>query len=260
MATTQSEQRRLTPALMRSLDILELFREHTELTGAEVTRLTGHPRASVHELLTTLAHRGYLRRQEPGGVYHLGVAAFLLGNAYADSLDLRGIGDRIARELCAEVGETINVGVLQGSQVVYLAKVDSTRPVRLVSSRGGTLPAHCTSVGKALLAYLPKDELERIIAGGLPRMTSHSITSGPRLREELIKVRQQGHSYESGESTPGVTCVAAPVRGHDGEVVASLSVSVPDLRWPERSREKWIEVVRSGAARLSHELGHDGPS
>lgn len=260
MATTQPESRRLTPALMRSLDILELFREHTELTGAEVTRLTGHPRASVHELLTTLAHRGYLRRQEPGGVYHLGVAAFLLGNAYADSLDLRGIGDRIARELCGEVGETINVGVLQGAHVVYLAKVDSTRPVRLVSSRGGTLPAHCTSVGKALLAYLPKEELERIIAGGLPRMTSRSITTGPRLREELIKVRQQGHSYESGESTPGVTCVAAPVRGHDGEVVASLSVSVPDLRWPERSKEKWVEVVRSGAARLSHELGHDEPN
>lgn len=252
-----SQERRLTPALMRSLDILELFRERPELTGAEVTRLTGHPRASVHELLTTLAHRGYLRRQEPGGVYHLGVSAFLLGNAYADSLDLRRIGDRIAHELCEEVGETINVGVLQGSEVAYLAKVDSKRPVRLVSARGGTLPACCTSVGKALLAYLPKEELERIISSGLPRMTSRSITAPQRLRNELITVRQQGYSYESGESTPGVTCVAAPVRSHDGEVVASLSVSVPDLRWPERPRTQWVEVVREGAGRLSRELGHD---
>lgn len=247
---------RLTPAVLRSLDILELFLErHDGMTKAEIVAVTGIPRSSVHELLATLSDRDYLRLDPTTGSYQLGVKVYRLGNAFGDQLDLRVIADRAARALSATIDETVNVGVLDGLQVIYLSKVDSSRAVRLVSRMGGTLPASCTAVGKALLAFASAPTITELQAGPLARLTERSITEQPRLAEDLARTRSLGTSYESGESTPDVTCVGAPVRDHTGSVVASMSISVPDLRWPQRTEDEWRRLIKDAADAMSDELG-----
>jgi DNA-binding IclR family transcriptional regulator len=247
---------RLTPAVVRSLDVLELFLDARHgLTAPEVVQRTGLPRTTAHELLTTLAERNYLRRDDRTSTYHLGLSVFRLGNAFAERLDLHSVGLRIAQSVAQECDETVHVGILEGSDVVYVCKVDSTQSVRMVSRMGGRVPASCTAVGKALLAHLPEAELKKLLRKGLSKLTPKSITEPHVLANQLDQIRMSGTAFEAGESNPDVSCVAAPVRDHTGSVVAALSISVPDMRWNQRTPEEWGALASAGAAGFSTELG-----
>jgi IclR family transcriptional regulator, KDG regulon repressor len=247
---------RLTPAVVRSLDILELFLDARHgLTAPEVGQRTGLPRTTVHEMLTTLAARKYLRRDDATATYHLGLSVFRLGNAFAERLDLHAVGLRVARPVSEKCDETVHVAVLDGSDAMYVCKVDSTQSVRMVSRAGGRVPAHCTAVGKTLLAHLPEAERRRLLKEDLERLTPESITEPHVLANQLDEIRKRGLAFEHGESSADVTCVAAPVRDHSGTVVAALSISVPNMRWHYRSVQEWEQLALAGAQTLSCELG-----
>jgi IclR family KDG regulon transcriptional repressor len=247
---------RLTPAVLRSLDVLELFLEARHgLTAPEVVQRTGLPRTTVHELLTTLTERKYLRRDEATATYHLGLSVFRLGNAFAERLDLHAVGLRVAQWVARQCDETVHVGILEGPDVVYVCKVDSTQSVRMVSRMGGRVPASCTAVGKVLLAHLPEADRSRLLRRPLAKLTARSIAEPHALANQLDEIRATGVAFEAGESNPDVSCVGAPIRDHSGAVVAALSISVPDMRWNQRSPEEWAAFACEGAARLSAELG-----
>ncbi|MFI8825560.1 IclR family transcriptional regulator [Streptomyces sp. NPDC053431] len=254
---------RLVPAVTRAFDILELFLQSDEtLSAPEITRRLGLPRTTTHELLTTLAARHYLT-PVPGqpGRYRLGVRTHQLGSRYAEQLDLAAEGRHVAHEIAQTCDETVHVAVLEDLDVIYIAKVDSTHAVRMVSAAGRRLPAHCTSVGKMLLASLPEAELEARVAGrALAPMTPRSITDPAALRAELAAIRARGTATEHRESNPDVSCVAAPVRDGSGQVVAALSISVPVIRWSEERETELAALAAKGAADLSLRLGHrQGP-
>ena len=167
---------------------------------------------------------------------------------------------RTVAETC---DETVHVAILEGTDVIYIAKVDSTHAVRMVSAAGRRLPAHCTSVGKMLLASLPEAELAARVPDGaeLTAMTPNSITEPAALREALAAIRRRGLAVESRESNPDVSCVAAPVQDRSGRVVAALSISVPMIRWSEERQEELAALAVKGARQLSERLGHHvGPA
>ncbi|ARQ70973.1 IclR family transcriptional regulator [Streptomyces marincola] len=251
---------RRVPAVSRALDILELFLDGDgTLSAPEITRRLQLPRTTVHELVTTLAARSYLVPvPEQPGRYRLGVRTYQLGSRYAEQLDLAAEGQQVARAVAETCGETVHVAVLEEADVIYIAKVDSTHAVRMVSAAGRRLPAHCTAVGKMLLASLPPRELaERLPAGGeLPGMTPNSITSPEALRAALDEIRERGFASEQRESNPDVSCVAGPVRNRTGRVVAALSISVPMIRWSADRQEELAALAVRGAAQLSERLGH----
>ncbi len=251
---------RRVPAVSRALDILELFLDGDgTLSAPEITRRLQLPRTTVHELVTTLAARSYLVPvPEQPGRYRLGVRTYQLGSRYAEQLDLAAEGQQVARAVAETCGETVHVAVLEDADVIYIAKVDSTHAVRMVSAAGRRLPAHCTAVGKMLLASLPPRELdERLPAGGeLPAMTPNSITSAEELRTALDQVRERQLASEQRESNPDVSCVAAPVRDRAGRVVAALSISVPMIRWSADRQDELAALAVKGAAQLSERLGH----
>ncbi|MEV8015975.1 IclR family transcriptional regulator [Streptomyces sp. NPDC086554] len=252
---------RLVPAVTRALDILELFLEGDgTLSAPEVTRRLQLPRTTVHELLTTLAARSYLVQiPDQTGRYRLGVRAYQLGSRYAEQLDLAAEGQQVAREVAETCDETVHVAVLEDTDVIYIAKVDSTHAVRMVSAAGRKLPAHCTSVGKMLLASLPPAELEARVAGReLTAMTPNSITEPRALLAALAEIRERGIAAEHRESNPDVSCVAAPVRDSAGRVVAALSISVPMIRWSEDRERELAGLAAKGADDLSVRLGHRG--
>ncbi|AYC41555.1 IclR family transcriptional regulator [Streptomyces griseorubiginosus] len=253
---------RLVPAVTRALDILELFLEGDgTLSAPDIVRRLQLPRTTVHELVTTLAARSYIV-QVPGqpGRYRLGVRPYQLGSRYAEQLDLAAEGQQVARAVAETCDETVHVAILEGTDVIYIAKVDSTHAVRMVSAAGRRLPAHCTSVGKMLLASLPEQLLASRIQEGVPlvAMTPNSITDPVALREALDDIRRRGVAIENRESNPDVSCVAAPVRDRSGQVVAALSISVPMIRWSEDRRAELEQLALKGAGELSERLGHRG--
>lgn len=253
---------RAVPAVTRALDILELFLESAPLSAADITRQLGLPRTTVHELLSTLTDRSYLV-PVPGQPtrYVLGLRLFQLGSVVAEQLDLAHEARREAEKVAARCDETVQVAILDGTDVVYIAKADSTHPVRLVSAVGRRLPAHCTGLGKVLLSGLSTEALDaryprdRELAG----MTPRSITSPARLRIHLAEIRERGIAYDDCESNEAVHCVAAPVYDHTGAMVAAMSISVPSLRWSNERQREWGALVQEGAAVLSRRLGHRPP-
>ncbi|MFL6142946.1 MAG: IclR family transcriptional regulator [Labedaea sp.] len=250
---------RAVPAVARALDILELFLETPDASAPEITERLGLPRTTVHELVTTLAARSYLM-PVPGAPtrYRLGLRLFLLGSSFAERLDLTGEAQVMARETAAACDETVHVALLEGTEVVYIAKVDSTHPVRMVSAVGRRLPAHCTGVGKMLLSGLSQEVLDTRYPRHqeLPAMTPRSITSPRKLRAHLVEVRAAGVAFDDCESNDAVHCVAAPVYESSGAMVAGMSISVPNIRWDDQRRAEWTELVRAGAAALSQRLGY----
>ncbi|HVQ94432.1 MAG TPA: IclR family transcriptional regulator [Mycobacteriales bacterium] len=250
---------RAVPAVSRALDILELFLERPALSAPQITEQLELPRTTVHELLSTLVDRGYLDAVPGAPIsYRLGMRTFQLGSQFADRLDLVREAQEAAAEVALVCDETVHVAVLDGGSVVYVAKVDSTHPVRMVSAVGRRLPAHCTAVGKVLLSALTADALEaRYPAGAvMPAMTPQSITSPARLRAALREVAAAGVAYDDCESNEAVRCVSAPVYDHGGRMVAAMSISTPTIRWTDQRRTEWTGLVRAGAAALSARLGH----
>lgn len=258
MSRTIAAMARLVPAVSRALDILELLLHHPALSATEITGKLGLPRTTVHELVTTLVERGYLSAQ-PGAPtrFRLGPRLFQLGGEFAARLDLTAEASAVAAEVAAACDETVHIAVLEGTEVVYVVKKDSTHPVRMVSAVGRRLPAHCTGVGKVLLSGLPQEVLAARYPGDrpLPGMTANSIRSLSRLRAELAEIRATGVAYDDCESNEAVCCVAAGVYDHAGTMVAAMSISVPTLRWSAPRREELTGLVRRGAAELSGRLG-----
>lgn len=250
---------RAVPAVSRAMDILELFLDHSDLSAPDITERLGLPRTTVHELVTTLVDRSYLIAVSGQPTrYRLGLRLFQLGSVFADQLDLAHESREVAAKVAAECDETVQVAVLDGTDVIYIAKVESTHPVRMVSAVGRRLPAHCTGLGKVLLSGLDEDAFDAHYPADreLPGMTPHSIISPARLRAHLTEVRERGLAYDDCESNEAVHCVAAPVHDHTGAMVAAMSISAPTLRWNEDRRHEWGELVREGAATLSRRLGH----
>lgn len=254
---------RLTPAVVRTLDILELFLDADRtITAPEVVRRTGVPRTTAHELLSTLVARNYLQKDENGSGFRLGVRLLHLGNAYSARFDILAAANEAARELSARTNETVSVALREGADVFYLAKVEPRDTLRLPSSIGQRLPANVTGLGKVLLAYVSPPTLRQLFPDpdALPRMTERSIRSLDTLQHELEGVRETGVAFEREESTPGVWCVAAPVRDSSGAVVAAISLSVPSARFSERPDNDWAELVRAAGAELSSSLGYAAPA
>ncbi|MET0422803.1 MAG: IclR family transcriptional regulator [Actinoplanes sp.] len=251
---------RVVPAVIRALDILELFLDRPQLSAREVAERLDLPRTTVHELLVTLVARAYLISVPGQPVsYRLGMPLFQLGSAFAGRLDLVREAQGVTRDVAAACDEAVHVAVLNGADVVYLVKVDSTHPVRMVSGVGLRLPAHCTAVGKVLLADLDRAGLDAVLTGPLPGMTPASITDPDRLRGHLDRVRAEGVALDDGESDAAMRCVAAAVRDHSGAAVAAMSLSAPIIRWTPQAHEKWTELVREGAATLSIRMGYQAP-
>lgn len=250
--------RMTAPALRRGLDILELLiDEHEGLRVPDITQRLDLPRATTHELVNTLADRGYVTVSKETGRVTLGVKTLRLGAGYERGLDLASVGRECAAGVAAQCGETVQVVVRDGAFAVFIVRIDSTHPVRLVSQVGSRLPASCTAGGKVLLSALPPNELAALIPDDahLERMTPNSITTRERLDADLDVTRARGWGEEFCESNDHVRCVAAPVFDRLGTCVAAMSISIPVLRWDEAVRSRYVELVRAGAAEMSRRLG-----
>lgn len=247
---------REVPALARGLRILELLAAHRgPLRISEIATRLDLPRSATYELIATLRAYRVVDQTTDGSVV-LGAKLYMLGASFAAGVDIGRLSIETARELRDQVDETIQVAVLDDRFVLYIAKVDSSRQLRLVSNIGRRLPAHVTGLGKVLLAALPDTELRELFSGvEMEHFTPTSISTLPALEREVARIRQNGYAIDDCESNVDVRCVAAPVHDSSGAVVAAISISVPQSRMTEEVLAGHLVNVTEAAGRLSRRLG-----
>jgi DNA-binding IclR family transcriptional regulator len=245
----------------RVLDILELLSANADgLKFPQIASTLGVPKSSLHALLATLYARKWIGFDETSRTYRIGMRAWETGQGYVQARDLALIADQHLHAARTELNETIQLGVLEGTEVLYIAKVDADRPFRLISRAGMRLPAYATGLGKVLLAHLPAAELRRRMEHvKFQPFTGTTVTSLAELEEILDRIRSDGIGRDEGEHTPFVYCVAAPVRDASGTVVAAMSCCLPEP--PERRPGGYshlADVMARHAASLSESLGFNG--
>lgn len=230
--------------------ILDLFTvERPEWGVREVATAVGIPRSSAHAVLASLVQTGLLHCRARGR-YRIGWRVVELAEALRGSVDVRSCAAPHLEELVDRFGETTHLAALERGQVLYLDKVHGTHNVSVQGAQIGSRRApHCTALGKALLAQLCEQELDRIVdQAPLRRFTPSTITDPGRLRDELARSRSAGHATDLGESVHEVNCVAAAIRDDLGSVVAAVSMSVPVSRFRLRKDEMARAVVDTARA------------
>jgi len=244
------------PAVMRALDIIEFLGGKSEASFTEIFTGLGLPKSSAYQILNTLAKRGYVRHSGDSTKYSLGLRLFELGNQAATRVDIRTEAIPVLRDLMEKTTETCNLGVLDGTEGVYLAKVEGTRPVRLNSWEGKRMHLHCTAMGKVLLAWQEPKELERLLDQlTLIRSTESTITDRTKLKDNLELVRQRGWALDDQENEPHIRCLAAPVYNIKGGVSAAISISGLAGQFDGEYLLKLADFVKKACAELSRKLG-----
>jgi DNA-binding IclR family transcriptional regulator len=245
------------PAVDRAISILELL-AGDRTGGLGITDLSQRlrlPKSSVLAILTTMERRGFVRRLD-NQKYLLGLKAYWIGSAYVRGLDLIQEFYLIAERIVAACGETVQLAVLQGGDVVYIATQPGTQPVRLVSEVGERLPAYASALGKALLAGLSDDEVRARFAGqALLPVTENTISSLAELVADLHQTRTRGVAIDRGEVIPGLYCVAGAVRNDRNNIIASMSISAPISRVDGERLAELKELILRETNHLSWHLG-----
>lgn len=249
-------------SLERGLAVIRAFdRTHPELTLSEVAAATGVTRAAARRFLLTLMELGYVRSD--GRYFSLTPRVLELGYAYLSSLSLPEVAEVHLEALAAEVNESSSVSVLDGPDVVYVARVPTSRIMTVAISVGTRFPAYATSMGRVLLAGLPDDELASYLDGvRLDGLTTRTVATVAALKSEIQRARAQGWALVDQELEAGLRAVAAPIRDRAGRTVAAVNVSTAASRTSlEAIRRDLVPPLLAAAARISADLPappHDG--
>jgi IclR family KDG regulon transcriptional repressor len=216
----------------------------------------GLAKSTVHRLATTLVEYDILEQNRESGKYRLGLALFELGTLVRRKMDAASGAQEQIHALADATGETVQLAILDHLSVLYIRIRESRQAVRLSSGLGTRAPAHCTSVGKVLLAYQGAEVVQQVIDNGLKRYTENTITDAETLRAELATIRQKGYAIDDEEIEPGLRCVAAPIRDHSGHVTAAISVAAPIQRMTKKNIQTTIPSVVTAAEAISRRLGY----
>lgn len=243
--------------LRKAMRVLALFGpDRPELSAGDVARQIAWPRSSVARLLAAMHGSGFLDRDGLSGRYRVGLRLAALGAVAVDATSLQRIAQPELEDLAQRSGETANISVLSGGEVVNVGLVLSPRPIKHMGWVGRRMPVHATAAGKALVAWRGAD-LSDVVRPPLRRCTARTITRMDELREELARVRARGWSSAYAELEDDLVGIGAPIRDHVGTVVACLTISAPAFR-VERSRLPELgALVRGAADRVSAALGYE---
>ena len=251
------------PAAVRTLAILRyLAGQARPVTAGAIGRDLEIPRSSLYHLLATLEQEGFVAHVSPPGRYELGLAAFELGSAYQRQAGLERLGRPLLARLVARTGYPGHLGILDGTEVVYLVREDPRDPLPLITEVGVRLPAHLTASGRCLLAARSMLPVEATYS---QRTASISRTGrGPKgltnLRRQLVIDRRRGWSLEDGEVTPGFASIAAAARSHSRRPAASIGLTFPSDRLDEAARAELATAVVRTADALTARLSGRPPA
>jgi DNA-binding IclR family transcriptional regulator len=247
------------PAVERAFDMLELLVSNgTPRNITEISRQLKIPKSSVFGILHTLRERGYIEKQDDER-YGVTLKLFGLGASMVASLDIRKQVGPALRDLAAQANITAHLAVLATDEAVYIDKAEAPGAIRLTTYVGCRASLHSTGMGKALLAWLPEAEVDRIIASrGLTAYTPRTISSPAALKNELAQVRATGYAVSIEENEPGVCGIGAAIFDHDGHVAAAVNLGGTVLQIKKKDVPFLGQCVARAAAEMSQRLGYSG--
>ena len=238
---------------LRVLQILDLLAtEQSPLRLADISRKLEIPKSTLLPILQTMTQCRYLTK-DGSDRYGLGIAMLGAAAAAGKLHSPQKVIKACLKELVEEFQETCYYGVLEGNRVLYLEKVESPQPLRMLTAIGHRLPAYATGLGKALLTDHTLQQLETLYPDGFAPLTEKTVRDLPALADQLEAARKNGYAWEIEESTDHIRCFAVPVR-NSGNIVGAISMAIPLFRYQEEKKETMIAALQNAAARLENLL------
>lgn len=235
-----------------ALRLLRLFGRQKTVRVAEAGRDIGVARSTAHRLMQMLQYHGFVSQDPESKAYTAGPELIGMAVSLVGGLDLRVVARPIMEDMVRQLGETVHISILRGSDIFFVESIETTKSLRVGSRTGMVLPAHATASGKVLLAGLEPDEVRRLLPQTkLASLTGLTLTNRRDLEAHLVRVRELGYASNFGESEDEVWSVAVPVRGASGNVRASLAISAPPSRLDKDAVANIARVLREGADRIS---------
>jgi DNA-binding IclR family transcriptional regulator len=251
----EDRQRVGVQSLGRAFGILEEVARHRDGIGlAELSKRVGLHNSTTFHLAKTMVSLGYIRQEKDSKRYRIGRPLFALAASALDEIEMVNVATPVLEELSRETGESGHFAVRMGDAVVVIARTSGAGAFQLTDRVGVVRPAHCTALGKIILASLRPDQLERFLQRvDMKPSTNKSITDIPVLLREIVEIRASGIAFDDGEFNPEVRCVAVPVTNFTGQTIGALGISGPI--WRMSDLEGRAKIVQAAAIRLSAEFG-----
>jgi DNA-binding IclR family transcriptional regulator len=241
----------------KALEVLKrVAEERREISLSELARQLGLHKTTLFRYLYTLSECGLIIHDPDTDLYRLGLSAWELGQLAGPELRLREVALPHMTSLGDRFDETVNLGVVDDREVVYLEMVESHRTLRMQSRLGSRDPLYSTSLGKAILAFSPEEQWEQFLPSRLLPRTTRTITTLSALRKELIRTRERGYAQDYEENEEGSRCIGAPIFDERGRVKASISVAAPAIRLNDALAQEVAAAVMETAASISQQLGY----
>lgn len=248
----------LVQSVDRALSILEVLSDYEEGMGiTEISSKIDLHKSTVHRLLLTLIKKGYVEQNPNTNKYKLTLKLFELGNKSIEKMDIRAVAKPYLQQLKELTNEVVHLVVREGAEIVYIDKVESENKIRMHSRIGTKSPMYCTSVGKAIMAYLPEEDVENIWqAIEIRRFTEYTITDLKVMKETLKRIREEGYALDEEENEIGIRCIGAPIFNHTGEVCGAISISGPTIRVTKEKIDNFKNNILIVSDKISKELGY----
>lgn len=242
--------------VVRSMDILNLFIDHTELSFQEIIDLSGIPKTSVYRMLTSLEEMQFIEKGTDLK-YRLGLIFLKFGSLVSSRLDIRQIAYPVMKELHEDVEEAVNLIVQQEDEAVYIEKIDLKQKVRLFTAVGRTSPLYAGACSRIILSFLPDDKVRQYIENTkLKQFSKGTITDKDKLYGLIKQARKDGYTVSSSELEDHTCSVAAPIFDHNGDVVAGLSIAGIEANYQEEDIKVYSQKVIEAANEISAKLGY----
>ncbi|MEY9989128.1 DNA-binding IclR family transcriptional regulator [Streptomyces sp. V4I8] len=243
----------------RAISVLEILAQRGEAGVSEVAAEIDVHKSTAFRLLGALEARGLVEQAGERGKYRLGFGIVRLAGGVTGRIDITQQGRPVCERLAEELGETVNIAVMQEHYAINLYQVRGPGAITAHNWVGQLTPLHATSSGKILLAHLPSKERAALLSSvGMKKVTPHTITAKTKLEKNLSEARERGYSITLEELEIGLHAMAAPVRDRNGEVIAALSASGPGYRLTEERLHELSPILREGAEEISHRMGYLG--
>ncbi|MBY8338597.1 IclR family transcriptional regulator [Streptomyces spinosirectus] len=243
----------------RAISVLEILAQRGEAGVSEVAGEIDVHKSTAFRLLGALESRGLVEQAGERGKYRLGFGIVRLAGAVTGRIDITQQGRPVCERLAEELGETVNIAVMQEHYAINLYQVRGPGAITAHNWVGQLTPLHATSSGKVLLSHLPaKDRSALLAETGLKKVTARTITAKTKLEKSLAEARERGYAWTLEEFEIGLHAMAAPVRNRDGQVIAALSASGPAYRFTEGRMHELAPVLLKGAEEISHRMGYLG--
>jgi IclR family transcriptional regulator, KDG regulon repressor len=237
-------------SLIRSVNILEILANNGETSIQELSRLSGLGKSSVHRILGTFKTMGYVNQNGETGRYYATIKLFEIGNKVANRIPYRKIARPYLEELFEKCHETINIGMVEQNEIIFLDKIVTREPLRIELEVGRRVPAYCSALGKAIIAF--SENSFDIGCFDFNKITKNTIDNPESFKREMEGIRKQGYAIDDEEYIYGLYCIAVPIMDRNSRPVTSISIATPVMRMNEERKELFVKMLKETASLIAN--------